>query len=262
MDVTFPIKNGRKFRIEWFNEYCWLEYSVAIDSAYCFFCRAFYKSEKMDDSFTIKGYNNWKKAIERFNIHQKSNVHLESSVKVVEFKKTLCDNSGSISQKLDSQQSKIIAENRKYLVTILETLLFCAKQCIALRGHNENYQSDNQGNLLELLKMRSQDNSIIEKYFSNKEKTFRYVSPEYQNIFLNLLSNNILSQIIDLVKNAGIYSVIMDETQDLRKHEQVSIVLRYCDEKLNVFESFIGFYRTDKMDGESLSNLLKHTLLN
>lgn len=174
----------------------------------------------------------------------------------------MCDNSGSISQKLDLQQSKIIAENQKYLVTILETLLFCAKQCIALRGHNENYQSDNQGNLLELLKMRSQDNSIFEKYFSNKEKIFRYVSPEYQNMFLNLLSNNILSQIIDLVKNAGIYSVIMDETQDLRKHEQVSIVLRYCDEKLNAFESFIGFYRTDKMDRESLSNLLKHTLLN
>lgn len=61
-------------------------------------------------------------------------------------------------------------------------------------------------------------------------------------MFLNLLSNNILSQIIDLVKNAGMYSVIMDETQNLRKHEQVSIVLRYCDEKLNVFESF---YRTD-----------------
>ncbi|CAI6354239.1 unnamed protein product [Macrosiphum euphorbiae] len=53
----------------------------------------------------------------------------------------------------------------------------------------------------------------------------------------------------------------MDETQDMKKHEQVSIVLRYCDTQLNVFESFIGFYRTDKMDGESLSNLLKNTLL-
>lgn len=75
------------------------------------------------------------------------------------------------------------------------------------------------------------------------------------------MSQNVLNQIIDNVKNADVYSVIMDETQDLKKHEQVSIVLRYCDKQLNVFESFIGFYRTDKMDGESLSNLLKHTLL-
>lgn len=75
------------------------------------------------------------------------------------------------------------------------------------------------------------------------------------------MGQNFMNQIIENVKNAGVYSVIMDETQDMKKHEQVSIVLRYCDTQLNVFESFIGFYRTDKMDGESLSNLLKHTLL-
>ncbi|XP_008183717.1 zinc finger MYM-type protein 1-like [Acyrthosiphon pisum] len=71
---------------------------------------------------------------------------------------------------------------------------------------------------------------------------------------------NVLSQIIDNVKNAGMYSVIMDETQDLKKHEQVSIDLRYCDKRLNVIENFIGFYKTDKLDGETLSNLLKSTL--
>ncbi|CAI6369833.1 unnamed protein product [Macrosiphum euphorbiae] len=52
----------------------------------------------------------------------------------------------------------------------------------------------------------------------------------------------------------------MDETQDLKKHEQVSIVLRYCDKQLNVLENFIGFYKTEKMDGETLSYLLKNTL--
>jgi len=40
------------------------------------------------------------------------------------------------------------------------------------------------------------------------------------------MSQNVLNQIIENVKNAGVYSVIMDETQDLKKHEQVSIVLR------------------------------------
>lgn len=75
------------------------------------------------------------------------------------------------------------------------------------------------------------------------------------------MGQNVLNQIIENVKNAGVYSVLMDETQDLKKHEQVSIVLRYCDKQLNVFESFIGLYRTDKFDGESLSNLFKHTLL-
>lgn len=257
-NILYPVINGRKFREAWFTQYQWLEYSSALNAAFCFFCRAFYKPNKMDDAFTCKGYNNWKKAIEKFNSHQKTNQHLESSLKVEEFKKTLRVNCGSIAHKLDSQRSKIVTENRQYLSEILKTILYCAKQCIALRGHNESNESENQGNFIELLKIRSDDNNIIARYFLQKKKTFRYVSPDYQNIFINLMGQNVLNQIIENVKSAGVYSVIMDETQDLKKHEQVSIVLRYCDKQLNVFESFIGFYRTDKMDGESLSNLLKH----
>jgi len=142
-NILYPVINGRKFR-----EAChdpWLEYSAALNAAFCFFCRAFYKPNIMDNAFTCKGFNNWKKAIEKFKSHQKSNIHLESSIKVEEFKKTLSKNCGSIAHKLDSQRSKIVTENRQYLLAILETILYCGKQCIALRGHNESNESDNQG---------------------------------------------------------------------------------------------------------------------
>lgn len=39
----------------------------------------------------------------------------------------------------------------------------------------------------------------------------------------------------------------MDESHDLNKHEQLSIVLRYCDKQLNVFENFTRFYKTEKI---------------
>lgn len=52
----------------WFKQYKWLEYSVALDSAFCFFCRAFYKPNKMDDAFTRKGYSNWKKQLKNLII--------------------------------------------------------------------------------------------------------------------------------------------------------------------------------------------------
>ena len=44
------------------------------------------------------------------------------------------------------------------------------------------------------------------------------------------------------MKTAGIYDVIMDEIQDLKRHEQVSIVLWYCDNSVNVNEYFGGVY--------------------
>lgn len=50
----------------------------------------------MDDAFNCKGYSNWKKPIDKCNNHQKSNIHLESSVKVEEFTVSLRKNSGKI----------------------------------------------------------------------------------------------------------------------------------------------------------------------
>lgn len=38
-----------------------------------------------------------------------------------------------------------------------------------------------------------------------KKKIFRYVCPEYQNCFINLMGIKVLSQIIVNVKNAGVW---------------------------------------------------------
>jgi hypothetical protein len=44
-------------------------------------------------------------------------------------------------------------KNRQYIKTIAEALLYCAKQEIALRGHDESADSMQQGNFLELIKL-------------------------------------------------------------------------------------------------------------
>lgn len=256
----YPIKKGRKFRPEWYKEYNWLEYSVVSDSAYCYYCRAFCDNvSKGEDAFTKTGYNNWKKAVEKFKSHQNSNAHKLCSVKATEFRNS--QKYGSIGSKLDTHRSQVVKENRQYFEAVITSILFCARQGIALRGHREDEASENKGNLLELLSLRSQDNDVISRYYLRKEKTFRYLNPIYQNHFLELMSKNVLNQIINSVKTAGIYSVIMDETQDLKRHEQVSIVLRYCDNSLNIHESFLGLYRTENTDGESLYRLLKSVLI-
>lgn len=129
-----------------------------------------------------------------------------------------------------------------------------------MRGHREDGDSQNRGNFLELLQLRSTDNEIIRRYYKEKEKKFTYVTPEYQNLFLKYMADSILRNIVLDIKSAGIFSLIVDETQDLGRHEQVSIVLRYVDDKLTPHESFIGFRRTDKCDAESLANLIKAEL--
>ena len=72
------------------------------------------------------------------------------------------------------------------------------------------------------------------------------------------MSKNVLNQIINSVKTSGIYSINVDETEDLKRHEQMSIVLPYYR---NNSLSVNGFYRTEKTYSESLYRLLKSVLI-
>jgi hypothetical protein len=69
---NFPRKSNdnRAFLEAWLKTYDWLEYSVAKDAAFCFYCFLF-KQEPVDekfghDAFTKAGYTNWKMHIMDF----------------------------------------------------------------------------------------------------------------------------------------------------------------------------------------------------
>ncbi|XP_060855528.1 zinc finger MYM-type protein 1-like [Metopolophium dirhodum] len=148
-----------------------------------------------------------------------------------------------------------------YLSNLLDSLLFCGRQGIGIRGHREDESSLNKGNYLELLNLRAKDNTIINRFFIEKEKTFRYVSVPYTNMFLNYMGKNIKDSIINDIQQAIIFSIIVDETQDLARHEQVSVCVRYVSKTLEPHEVFLGFYRTASTDGESLTTLIKEVIL-
>ena len=117
--------------------------------------------------------------------------------------------------------------------------------------------SKNRGNFLELMELRSKDSDVIQQLFVERKKNFPYISPTIQNELLSIIGDQIIQQIVKQVKEAKIFAVIVDETQDIAKHEQVAVVLRYVNENLEVHESFVGFYRAEKTDGKTLATLKK-----
>ncbi|XP_021828767.1 zinc finger MYM-type protein 1-like [Prunus avium] len=60
-----------RFIAQWFDEYDWLEYSIAKDVAFCLHCYLFKPNfdQVGGDAFTGVGFNNLKKRKERFNLH-------------------------------------------------------------------------------------------------------------------------------------------------------------------------------------------------
>ncbi|KAL4085218.1 hypothetical protein QTP88_027077 [Uroleucon formosanum] len=261
-DFNFPKTDGRKFRPEWYKIFTWLEYSLQTDKAFCFVFRLFYNLEgknNAEDVFTLIGFSKWKKAVKVFEKHEKSNSHQSNNIKLNCLKEA--NKSGTVIEKVNQKYSEEVQENRLYLEALCESLIFCGRQSIALRGHNESTDSKNRGNFLELMKLRSKDNSLIKKFFMEHRKNFQYTSATFQNELLSIIGEQIKYHIAKEVKEAEVFAIIADETQDIAKHEQVAIVLRYVNEKLEVHESFVGFYRAKRTDGKTLANELKNVLI-
>jgi hypothetical protein len=125
---------------------------------------------------------------------------------------------------------------------------------ISVRGHREHDQSSNRGNFLELLELRSLDNDLIKKNLHR----LKFTDHKIQNEIIELLQQQILTEVLNECRRAKYFSVMIDETRDIACYEQVSLVIliRFVDEKFNVFEKFIGFERTATMTGEALADLL------
>ena len=128
-----------------------MEYSVAMDAAYCFACRHFSSSKTVYTS--SEGYKNWRKATFKdggFSVHSKSEAHLNAMTTWREHQKMVKRNI-SVLGMMNDENRKQIKENQQYIKTISQVLHLTATQNIAQRGHNENDESRNRGNFLEIL---------------------------------------------------------------------------------------------------------------
>jgi Domain of unknown function (DUF4371) len=247
----YPTIQRRHFCHDWFGIYKWLEYSEANGKAYCFPCRFSYNPIKSDKSFTVDGFECWKNGVGKFNKHQSTLSHKLACETLANARKIRLSNETVLNQ-IDRCSDKQSEENRLYLVEIIRTIVFLAKQGLALRGHREDDESSNRGNFLELLDLRCIDNEIIRR----NVRSLKYTDHKIQNELLLLIQTNITNQIIREIEKSKYFSVMIDETSDIANHEQVSLVIRYIDDLFNVFERFIGFGRTVSTSGESLFNLL------
>ena len=157
-NIEFPSTSfsgkSRSFNSNWYSDYRWLEYSVSRDAAYCFPCRFFTTGTgKTEKTFTLNGFCGWKHASGKkgvLQIHDKCAIHRGA---MLAWEESKCNTSRgtSIAYRLEAGRLQEIQSNRHYLISIVQVLLFCAHQEIALRGHDESEKSANRGNFLELL---------------------------------------------------------------------------------------------------------------
>ena len=83
-----------------------------------------------------------------------------------------------------------------------------------------------------------------------------------QNLILNILADIVRKTICEKVKKAGCFSILVDESKDCSKKEQLSFVIRYVDDKGVVNENFLAFVETSCQKAEILCRYITNTLRN
>ena len=76
------------------------------------------------------------------------------------------------------------------------------------------------------------------------------------------VKRKIVSEINNDSSGDTFIGVISDETSDISRNEQISLVISYIDSSGQKRESFLGFIQTDKTDGETLFKLMTDEMLN
>lgn len=251
----------RRFSHSWFEQFPWLEYSVFSDAAFCFACRHFshnVRGQKLEKSFTHQGFQNWRKGAEKLAQHNSSSSHRCAMEQWCAFKER--QNTGSrILTQLDAGHSKIVKENRQYMRAVVESLRYTACQTIGQRGHKEDDQSTNRGNFLELLALLGKFDSTVSKKLCTGPGNAKYVHHDIQNELVNIMASIVREQISTEIQQADHFALMVDETKDVSKKEQISIVLRYLN-KDTIHEEFLDFVPADGLDAQSLLTTVTQTL--
>ena len=217
--VRFKEKAQRRFRDQWLTSYSWL--NVNDGKAFCKVCQECESrklltfSTKKEKTFLYDGFTNFKKGPEKFRAHEKSRCHREAVSKYASFERGT-----NVVQTLSDKKGKDMVQARDALLSVISSLWLLARQGMAIRGH-EDFDS----NFMQLVMLRAGDNEALAGWMKRKDK-FKFLSHEIQNEIIKMLAFEVLRQVIVDVKEAKLFSVIVDETSDITQREQMSICIR------------------------------------
>lgn len=257
-----------KFQYSWFTEFPWIAYSEVHQGVFCKYCCLFAKhgvgvNQQDVGAFVKRKFDNWKKAKESFRNHESTQYHRNCVLDSISLEKVKDKSAEPIVNQIDQARHDAVTKNRSHLKPIIDAIILCGRQELALRGHRdsgninmENQCSDsNEGNFRAILKYRSQGDKELMQVIEGPGK-IKYMSPKIQNEIISSCNTIILNKLIHKINAAQGFSILADETSDISNVEQLSLCVRYVDViegQHFVKEDFLQFQPVTSMTGKSLA---------
>mgnify|MGYP006091271917 CR=1 FL=1 len=78
--------------------------------------------------------------------------------------------------------------------------------------------------------------AVLGQHLVNHAGNASYISPRIQNEIIGLCGNTVRESIVNDIRQARFFSIMIDEVADLSRIEQLSLVLRFVDKKNRKFK--------------------------
>jgi len=149
----------------------------------------------------------------------------------------------TITAQVDARKAANVKRNHAVLKLIASAVLYCGRQCIALRGDAEGIESPgNPGNFLALLKLLAVHDDELRKHLEAPAlRCATQLFPQTQNELVKVMGKHIILQgILNELKSAKFYTILADEVTS-HNAEHLTICARYVDKNKDVREEFLTF---------------------
>lgn len=200
-------------------QFPWISVCVSRKKAFCLYCK-YAKNHDIityskcgENVFTDIGFQNWKKAVDRFKAHEISHFHQEAKSKWVTQERP------TIVSQLSTEMNKLQQERRAGLLKQLRAIQYLTRQGIALQGHDQD-----EGNLHQLLMAWSHDDEMVKLWM----KANRYTCYKSVNDQIYIMGQKLMRVLLSRIRaqNPGWFSVIVDEATDVCSTEQLNLSIR------------------------------------
>ena len=255
----------RRFQFDWLTRFEWLVFSVKDNGGYCLPCVIFGKGQDGIDLGILvsRPMTKFTKAVSTtLPNHQDKESHKNAVTMAAHFLEVMQRKREAVNLTIDQGLAARVATNRLKLKAIVDTVLLCGRQNIALRGHRDNHtdvEADptaNHGNFLAILDYAvKRGDKVLAEHLRTASGNATYTSSMIQNEIIGIIGDHIRDSILKNVKEAKWFTVMADEVTDASNKEQLSIVLRYVSpDDGNIREDFMDFIECDAgVTGEALS---------
>lgn len=148
---------------------------------------------------------------------------------------------------------------KNVLERLMKITLFLSKHNLAFRGSSDKFFTENNGNFLGLVELLGEYDETLKEHLRriiSKDVSDHYCGKIIQNELIELMARKTREDILEKLKSAKYYSLILDCTPDISHTEKMSFTVRFIgtsDGKIIIQEHFIGYRTMNDTTGESLT---------